>query len=63
MMDAAYNDYTLYQIVLPYACFGIEVGTDGIVVGTAPIGKWMKGELIVDIREWVRRKGGSIVQL
>ena len=33
----------IYQITLPYACFGIQVN-NGVIKKTAPIGKWMIGK-------------------
>jgi len=52
----------LYQVTLPYACFGIVV-EDGMVVTAAPIGKWMVGKRISIISVWVGRKKGILRQM
>lgn len=49
----------LYQITLPYACFGIIV-FESIIEETAPIGRWMLGKRIGAVRKWVKFKKGSI---
>ncbi len=49
----------LYQITLPYACFGIETNGN-VVVDAAPIGKWMIGKNIKEIARWVEGRGGTI---
>lgn len=52
-----------YQVKLPYDCYGIEVGTDGIIEEVPPIAKWMKGKFILDIQDWIREKGGTLKQV
>ena len=49
----------LYQVNLPYACFGIITVQD-IVVEAAPIAKWMQGKTIYFVEQWVKSKGGTI---
>lgn len=51
---------TLYYITIPYACFGIEVNINSIVVNTAPIAKWMVGKHINEVKSWIDKKGGKI---
>jgi len=48
-----------YRINLKYACFGIEE-KNGLVVKTAPIGRWMIGKEISVIKNWVVSKKGKI---
>ena len=50
----------LYQIDITYACFGIVIDKDGIVIETAPIGRWMVGKHLSTITKWVESKKGSI---
>jgi hypothetical protein len=50
---------TLYQVTLPYACFGVEVKGQ-TVVDAAPIGRWMVGKSLVVVGEWVARKHGTL---
>jgi hypothetical protein len=51
---------TLYYITIPYACFGIEVNINSIVVNTAPIAEWMVGKHINEVKSWIGKKGGKI---
>jgi hypothetical protein len=53
----------LYQIDLGYACFGISVNEDSRVFDAAPIGKWMNGKHIDEIKEFVIRKHGTIKKI
>lgn len=54
--------HKLYQVTLPYACFGIEVS--GIkVIDAAPIGKWMVGKNFVYVCEWIAKKHGTLKQV
>jgi hypothetical protein len=53
------KDTGLYQVTLPYACFGIEV-RNGVVTSSAPIGKWMVGKNFVYVAEWVSKKRGNM---
>jgi len=52
----------LYQVTLPYACFGILIDSSNIIRNSAPIGKWMIGKSLDYIESWVRRKNGTIVK-
>lgn len=45
----------LYQIDTGYACGGIEVLQNQIIL-TAPIFKWMVGKTIEDIKQWKKIK-------
>jgi len=50
----------LYQITIPYACFGIEVNEINVCVKAPPIARWMKGKSLKLITQWVERKNGTI---
>ena len=55
----------LYQITYPVtknnlACFGILV-KDFKVVFSAPIGKWMVGKTLQEIKAWVSKKRGTLL--
>ena len=50
---------TLYRVELPYATFGIIVANHK-VVDSAPIGKWMIGKKIGNVKLWVNRKQGKV---
>ncbi len=52
----------LYQITLPYACFGIDV-IDNIVIEAPPIAKWMIGNSIGGVCLWVSKKNGTIKEV
>lgn len=51
---------SLYMINLPYACFGIVLNENDIVVETAPIASWMKHKSFEEIKRWIRTKKGTI---
>ena len=51
----------MYQIILPYAVFGIVTDEQGIVVASAPIGDWMKGKHLNRVKEWIQTKKGTII--
>jgi hypothetical protein len=53
---------TLYYTIIPYACFGVVVSTNGIIIETAPIAKWMIGKHINEIKLWVNKKSGKIAR-
>ena len=40
----------VYQVDTGYACFGIEVDTEGKIIKTAPIGRWMLDKNIKEIK-------------
>lgn len=50
----------LYQIILNYACFGIIVSEDDKIIDSAPIGRWMIGRDLKDVKRWINSKNGSI---
>jgi len=52
-----------YRVVLPYAVFGIEATSDGLVTQSAPIGKWMVGKPLGVIMDWVENKGGKVKRI
>jgi hypothetical protein len=49
----------LYQVTLPYACYGLVVA-DGIVIEAAPIARWMLGKKLVMMTRWVESKKGWV---
>jgi len=51
-----------YWIGLKYACFGITTEND-IVIKSAPIGKWMIGKSISEIKKWILNKKGEIIKI
>lgn len=58
-----HGKYTkLYKIDLPYSTFGIEV-LNGVVINSAPIARWMIGESLKYIKEWVKKKEGTIFEV
>ncbi len=52
-------DKLLAQIILPHACFGVDI-KDGVIVYTAPIGRWMIGKKHEDVRKWVESNNGTM---
>lgn len=51
-----------YRVDLFYACYGIRT-LNGMVIEAPPIAKWMQGELLEDIVEWVLRRDGVVTKL
>lgn len=49
----------LLAVDLPYAYYFIEVEND-VVVNSAPIGRWMIGKRLDQVKEWAESKGGRI---
>jgi len=50
-----------YRIVLPYACFSIDVLADrGTIIDAAPIARWAIGKSFTSFVGWVKHKGGSV---
>ena len=47
----------LIQIDTGYACAGIFVSSNEIVLDTAPVFKWMIGKKLEDIKKWKKIKG------
>lgn len=52
----------LLRISMPYATYGIVLD-ESKVIETAPIAHWMLGKTEADVRAWVTKKGGRIVEL
>jgi hypothetical protein len=54
---------TTWRVVLPYACYGVEVDThvevSGVVTKAAPIARWMVGQEWAYCQDWIARKGGT----
>jgi len=46
----------LYQIDTGYACAGVIVNADNIVIQTAPIFRWMIGKPTSQIKKWKKIK-------
>lgn len=55
------NSRKLYQVILPYAVFGVDVTPEGIIGMTAPMGAWARGKRFTDFEAWVMGKGGRII--
>lgn len=51
----------LFLIDLKYACFGME-STDGIITLVAPIGAWMKGKTLQEVKPWLLKKGAKVTE-
>lgn len=51
-----------YWIGLKYATFGIRT-ENNIVKESAPIGKWMVGKNLEEIKKWVVKKQGKIIRI
>jgi len=55
---------TLFQVTLPYACYGILVNEDtNRIVFAPPIAKWMEDKHLEIILEWVTSKNGTVNNL
>ena len=54
---------TFHRVAIPYAVFGLVAGPDGCIQDVAPIGRWMVGKSLEEVREWVRSKQGHMLQL
>jgi len=52
----------LYRVVLSYACYGVII-KNKCIVEAPPIAKWMIGEHINYIRNWVINKGGAFQKI
>lgn len=44
----------LIQIDTGYACAGVIINEQGIVIDAAPIFSWMKGKSIHEVKQWKR---------
>lgn len=51
-----------YYVHVTKACFGVQT-TDDIVSKVAPIGRWMMGKHIDEVRKGVERRGGSFFNM
>lgn len=52
----------LFWIDIHYACFGI-VTLDGIVIDVAPIGGWMQGKSLAQIKPWLLKKKAIVKEI
>jgi len=50
----------LYRVVLSYAVCGLIVSPEGRVEDAPPLMKWAKGKHINFVKDWVKKKSGSI---
>jgi len=50
----------LYQVKLPYACFGVILNKKNIVIKSAPIARWLVGKNIYELERYVERKKGTM---
>jgi hypothetical protein len=51
----------LYQVQLNYATFGLCT-VNNIITTVAPIGKWMIGKNITEIKNWIAYKKGRLIE-
>ncbi len=49
----------LYQIELPYSCYGVEVENEK-VTDAPPLAGWMVSKSWESVQEWVKKKGGIV---
>ena len=54
---------TTYWVDVKYACYGISTNENDIIVSASPIAKWMLGKDLEEIKKWVKRKNGRIVEV
>jgi hypothetical protein len=52
----------LFQIAINKARFGI-ISKHGIVIDAAPIGSWMVGKRLTDIKPWLLRVKAKVVEV
>lgn len=52
----------LFQIDLGYCCFGMA-SIDGVVTLVAPIGGWMRGKRLKEIKPWLLQKKAKVVEI
>ena len=52
----------LWWIDLSYACAGIFVNDEGVVIQAAPIFGWMRGKRFAAVEKWVHDKHGDMEQ-
>jgi hypothetical protein len=58
----SHKEAELYQIILPYACFGAEIQNDQ-VVDIAPIWHACKGRSLSLLKSRIAQSGGRIVRV
>lgn len=52
----------VFWIDVGYACFGI-ISQDDVIVKTAPIGRWMIGKKLKDIKPWLIKKKSIVKEI
>lgn len=62
MQDSEWKDERWFQIDLGYACFGMQ-SINGTVTETAPIGKWMVGKTLQEIKPWLLKKNAIVIEI
>ena len=54
----------LYQVTVPYACFGLITDAAGIIVFAPPIARWTQNESITAIKAYYEvQKQGQVIQI
>ena len=56
------NEQRWFHIDIGYACFGMS-SKDDIIVDVAPIGNWMKGKLLKEIKPWLIKKKAKVKEI
>jgi hypothetical protein len=51
----------IYSMDLPYACFAVITDLNDRVSSVAPIGKWMLGKHVSEIKTWCDKKRGKLI--
>ena len=51
-----------FYIDIGYAVFGIS-SLNGVVNKTAPIGKWMAGKTLQQIKPWLIKKKAKVIEI
>lgn len=60
------NQYILYYIDLPYACFGVVTEMskgNEYIIESAPIAKWSIGKEISTLKKFVENKNGVMIKI
>ena len=55
--------YTLYRVLLPYACFGIDVAPDGSIRPNREIGTTLVYKELEAMRRHVEACGGTVEEV
>jgi len=52
----------LFHIDIHYACFGI-IALNGIIMGSAPIARWMVGKSLKEVKPWLLQRKALIIEV